>query len=95
MQEATGELNMTVITVVAIAAVAAFFYAFVWPAIKNNINRNTNCSQSWGCTSCDGSTCTCQYCADEGGGSQTTCQNVQPITCPDQSGSASGGGTPS
>ena len=29
MKEATGELNMTVVTVVAIAAVAAFFYAFV------------------------------------------------------------------
>ena len=38
MKEATGELNMTVVTVVAIAAVAAFFYAFVWPAIKANIN---------------------------------------------------------
>ncbi len=37
MKEATGELNMTVITVVAIAAVGAFFYAFVWPNIKNNI----------------------------------------------------------
>ena len=29
MKEATGELNMTVITVIAIAAVAALFYAFV------------------------------------------------------------------
>ena len=29
MKEATGELNMTVITVVAIAAVAAFFYAYI------------------------------------------------------------------
>ena len=35
MKEATGELNMTVITVVAIAAVAAFFYAFVWPSIQS------------------------------------------------------------
>ena len=41
MKEATGELNMTVITVVAIAAVAAFFYAFVWPGIKQSIGRNT------------------------------------------------------
>ena len=37
MKEATGELNMTVVTVVAIAAVAAFFYAFIWPSIKTNI----------------------------------------------------------
>ena len=41
MKEATGELNMTVVTVVAIAAVAAFFYAFVWPGIKSSIEANT------------------------------------------------------
>ena len=40
MKEATGELNMTVITVVAIAAVAAFFYAFVWPSIKVSVMNN-------------------------------------------------------
>lgn len=45
MKEATGELNMTVVTVVAIAAVAAFFYAFVWPSIKNSISASTACSQ--------------------------------------------------
>ena len=45
MKEATGELNMTVITVVAIAAVAAFFYAFVWPAIQNSIKNNTCVAQ--------------------------------------------------
>jgi len=49
MKEATGELNMTVVTVVAIAAVMAFFYAFVWPAIKNNIERNTYCSSAVRC----------------------------------------------
>ena len=41
MKEATGELNMTVVTVVAIAAIGAFFYAFVWPAIQNSIKNNT------------------------------------------------------
>lgn len=41
MKEATGELNMTVITVVAIAAVAGIFYAFVWPGIQTAIKRNT------------------------------------------------------
>lgn len=50
MKEATGELNMTVITVVAIAAVAAFFYAFVWPSIKNSIAGSTACSQGAGTT---------------------------------------------
>lgn len=56
MKEATGELNMTVVTVVAIAAVAAFFYAFVWPAIKNNINRNTYCAAAYNCNA-DRSSC--------------------------------------
>ena len=50
MQEATGELNMTVITVVAIAAVAAFFYAFVWPQIQNSIAASTACTQGPGTT---------------------------------------------
>ncbi len=49
MKEATGELNVTVITVVAIAAVAAFFYAFIWPTIKNNANRQTLCSSAYSC----------------------------------------------
>lgn len=44
MKEATGELNMTVIAVVAIAAVGAFFYAFVWPAIQNRLEANTICA---------------------------------------------------
>ena len=47
MKEATGELNMTVVTVVAIAAVAAFFYAFVWPGIRNSIQANTYCSMAY------------------------------------------------
>lgn len=41
MKEATGELNMTVVTVVAIAAVGAFFYAFVWPGIQAGLIKNT------------------------------------------------------
>lgn len=41
MKEATGELNMTVITVIAIAAVAALFYTLVWPTIQRAIVNNT------------------------------------------------------
>ena len=44
MKEATGELNMTVITVVAIAAVGALFTFFVWPAIQGSLMLNTACS---------------------------------------------------
>ena len=62
MKEATGELNMTVVTVVAIAAVGAFFYAFVWPSIQAGLAKNTcgNAGGTWSqadkcCTYEDGS----------------------------------------
>lgn len=38
MKAATGELNLTVITLIAIAAVIGFFW-IMWPNIKNSINR--------------------------------------------------------
>ena len=41
MKEATGELSMTVIVVVAVAAVAALFYTFVWPMIQSRIVDQT------------------------------------------------------
>ncbi|MDD6652522.1 MAG: hypothetical protein PUE43_01570 [Clostridium sp.] len=41
MKEATGELNMTVVTIVAIAAVALLFYAFLWPVIQKSIVTQT------------------------------------------------------
>ena len=62
MKEATGELNMTVITVVAITAVAAFFYAFVWPAIKTSIASNTcnnTCTTGQGTYNKTTEKCTC------------------------------------
>lgn len=36
MKEASGELNMTLITIVAVAAIAGLF-ALLWPTIKKNI----------------------------------------------------------
>ena len=62
MKEATGELNMTVVTVVAIAAVAAFFYAFVWPGIKASIERNTYCANA----TCNADRTNCSYYDDKG-----------------------------
>ena len=47
MKEATGELNMTVITVVIIAALAAVAAAFVIPAISTGIRRNS-CASALG-----------------------------------------------
>ena len=64
MKEATGELNMTVVTVVAIAAVAAFFYAFVWPGIQRSNEASTYCSMT---TGCDEEYKNCSYTDEDGG----------------------------
>ncbi|MBR4619300.1 MAG: hypothetical protein IKO49_08350 [Bacilli bacterium] len=42
MKEASGELNMTVVTIIAIAAIAGFFTIFLWPNIKNSITNQWN-----------------------------------------------------
>ncbi len=42
MKAASGELNLTVITLIAIAAVSAFFLTFMWPNIKTSINQQWN-----------------------------------------------------
>ena len=44
MKEATSELNMTVVVVISIAGLAAFFYMTLWPMIQNNVNRSTKCT---------------------------------------------------
>ena len=41
MKAATGELNLTVITIVAVAAIVAFFWA-LWPTIAKTINNQWN-----------------------------------------------------
>lgn len=41
MKEASGELNLTVITLIAIAAVIGFFW-MMWPNIKTSINTQWN-----------------------------------------------------
>lgn len=41
MKEATGELNMTVITVIAIVAVGALFTTVVWPLVQKQIVQKT------------------------------------------------------
>ena len=41
MKAATGELNLTVITLLAIAAVIGFFW-LMWPSIRNTISDQWN-----------------------------------------------------
>lgn len=78
MKEATGELNMTVVTVVAIAAVAAFFYAFVWPAIQASIERNTKCAAAYNCSEVSEDEMECLYDEDGDG------EDPETIFCPIQ-----------
>ena len=82
MKEATGELNMTVVTVVAIAAVGAFFYAFIWPAIRSNLLAQTYCASAVNCdcNEGDGKTCKCYYYED---GNYEKLKG--PITCDNDS----------
>ena len=41
MKAATGELNLTVITLIAIAAVIGFFW-MMWPSIQESINTQSS-----------------------------------------------------
>ena len=39
MKEAIGELNSTLIVVIAVAALAALFFTILWPMIKKALPR--------------------------------------------------------
>lgn len=63
MKEASSELSMTAVAVVAIAAIGVVFTTLIWPSIKDNISRNTNCTQAYDCK-CTGEMCSCKYLKD-------------------------------
>lgn len=65
MKEATGELNMTVIAVVAIAAIGALFYAVIWPNIRRSINNTTHCADAICPANCTGK-CDCIWVEEDG-----------------------------
>jgi len=46
MKEATSELNATVVVVLAIGALSAFFFGVIWPIFKGNLNSKTKCSDA-------------------------------------------------
>ena len=71
MKEASGELNMTA---VAIGAIAAFFYAFVWPNLKANIDRSQKCSTAICDCAAGQKTASCTFIDKDG--------NTQDVTCP-------------
>ncbi len=87
MKDATGELSMTAVAVVAIAAIGVVFTTIIWPNIRTNILRSTYCTQAFGC-SADGASNgmkNCFYCKDSvGSGDTATCGETSTIQCPDR-----------
>mgnify|MGYP004548444629 CR=1 FL=1 len=77
MKEASGELSMTAVAVVAIAAIGVVFTTLIWPSIKANITRSTKCTQAYSCN-CpgDGGLCTCKYLNEK--------NEEQDVQCPDK-----------
>ena len=47
MKEATGELNLTIIVVIEVSLLIAFFYYTIWPSLNNNFEANSMCSKAW------------------------------------------------
>lgn len=77
MKDATGELSMTAVAVVAIAAVSVVFTTLIWPSLKANWIRGVNCSQVERCdeSSCDDGVCTCYYRDADGELQEIQCSN--------------------
>ena len=75
MKEATGELNMTVVVIIAIAAIAGLFYAFIWPAISGSLKGSTRCASAVNCGACNNGQMVCHYYEDNGSISNST------VTC--------------
>lgn len=80
MKEATGELNATVVVVISIGILSAFFYYTVWPTLNDNFTAQSKCSKAWcenpcgegsGKNSCGATTAKCYYGNDR-----------KVITCP-------------
>lgn len=88
MKDATGELSMTAVAVVAIAAIALLFSTVIWPTIRTNIMRSTYCASAFNCQSCSGGMCNCQYCPEDSGDANSVgigCTSPAAIQCSENS----------
>ena len=81
MKEASGELSMTAVAVVAIAAIGVLFTTLIWPSIKGSLVASTKCASAFNC--CNGTgesltddSCLCDYYKDDG------TIDVDGVTCP-------------
>ncbi len=46
MKEATGELNTTVVVVISVGILMAFFFGVLWPILKGDFERETGCKSA-------------------------------------------------
>ena len=81
MKEATGDLNMTVVVVLLVAGMVAFFSMSIWPTIKSGVKNEGNCSDAVctraGCEAADylnSGVCNCTFKQKDG--------TEIPISCP-------------
>lgn len=74
MKEASGELSMTAVAVVAIAAIGVVFTTLIWPSIKNTILSSTHCAQAFDCSG-SGNMQDCSYCTSE------DCKSTAKVRC--------------
>ena len=80
MKEATGELSMTAIAVVAIVAIGALFTVFVYPSLKASLKNKTYCSTAFNCGECSGGSMKCSY-YDEDGNAKTAENDKISCSC--------------
>ncbi len=89
MKEASGELSMTAVAVVAIAAVGVLFTTLIWPSIKGQLLGSAKCSSAFNCTdtedgngACTGKKCYCNYYDNDGkvAGKKVECPNPDTTT---------------
>ena len=73
MKEASGELSMTAVAVVAIAAVGVLFATVIWPNISNGLKHSQACSTAYGCHSCASGKCECYYAPTTDKNGNSTC----------------------
>ena len=84
MKEATGELNLTVIVVIIVAGLVAFFSIYIVPIIMGGIKNTANCEDAV-CTKtgCSDGVCNCKYYKLDPVSKKKTGETVD-ITCPDK-----------
>lgn len=46
MKEATGNLNLALVTIVSIGILVIFFYDSLWPMIESNMISHTKCDDA-------------------------------------------------